>query len=481
MTQYDNYIGGAWTAPSTGRYTPNTNPAKPSTVLGQFANSGPEDVDAAVAAARAALPAWAATPGPARGQLLFKLADLLEREREALGRIVTLEQGKALAEGVGEVGRAATECRFMAGEASRLYGMTVPSERAGYRVATVREPLGVVAVISPWNFPVVTPVRKMAPALACGCTVVAKPATLTPWAHARIVELIDEAGFPPGVVNLVMGGGGAVGNRLVAHPDVDGISFTGSTEVGTRLYQEAARRVARVQLELGGKNPAIVWDYADLDHAAAEIVAAAFACSGQRCTAISRVIVGTHQADALVTRLKARVEALTVGDGLAEGTTMGPLVSGEQLESIAGYVKTGTEAGHTLAAGGRPLVDNPTEEGFFYAATLFDNVTPDSPLAREEMFGPILPVIRVDSPEQAIAVANDVEYGLAAVAFTDDVALVNRFQRELLAGMVHINHGTASQAHVPFGGIKMSGEGAYSIGPTVQEFYTRTKVVYVRE
>jgi acyl-CoA reductase-like NAD-dependent aldehyde dehydrogenase len=481
MTRYNNFINGEWRAPATGAYDPNTNPAKPQEVLGEFARSGPEDVDAAVAAAAAALPAWAETPGPARGALLYKLADLLEKNKEELGKIITLEQGKGLGEGIGEVGRAAVECRFMAGEASRAYGTTFPSERAGFRVASVQEPLGVVALISPWNFPVVTPVRKMAPALAYGCTVVAKPASLTPWASVRIWELVQEAGFPKGVANLVLGGGGSVGQRLVDHPEVAGISFTGSTVIGTRLYQGAAKRVARVQLELGGKNPAIVWNYADLDHAATEISAAAFACTGQRCTALSRVIVGENQADALVEKLKARMEAIKVGDGTADKANMGPLVSLDQLEIVERYVEIGRKAGLKLVTGGKRLTEDPQREGFFYAPTLFDHVPASSPLAKEEIFGPVLPVIRVKSVDEAIAIANDVEYGLASAAFTDDFKAANKFQKALMSGMVHINHGTASQAHVPFGGIKQSGEGAYSIGTSAREFYTRLKVVYVKE
>ena len=481
MPRFDNFIGGEWRAPSTGTYDANHNPAKPPEVLGEFARSGPADVDAAVAAAKVALPDWAEIPGPARGQMLFKLADLLDSNKEELGRIVTLEQGKGLGEAVGEVGRAAIECRYMAGEASRTHGTTFPSERAGFRVATVQEPLGVVALISPWNFPVVTPIRKMAPALACGCTVVAKPASLTPWASVRIMELVQEAGFPSGAANLVLGGGGSVGARLVDHPDVAGISFTGSTIIGKRLYEAAAARVARVQLELGGKNPAIVWDYSDLDHAASEIVTAAFLCLGQRWTALSRVIVADRQADALVDRMRALVEAVKVGDGLNDQANMGPLVSMEQLETVERYVEIGRKAGLNLLAGGKRLVEDPEREGYFYAPTLFDHVPPDSPLAKEEIFGPVLPVIRVASAEEAVDVTNDVDYGLAAAAFTDDMGLANRFQRALMSGMVHINHGTASQAHVPFGGIKLSGEGAYSIGGTARDFYTRLKAIYVKE
>ena len=480
MQRRANYIGGQWTAPQSGSYYAIRNPARPGEVLGEFPASTAADAEVAVAAAETALAAWAETPGPQRGALLHRFAQLLEDSRAALGRIITLEQGKALGESLGEVSRAAAEARFMAGEASRALGATFPSERAGCTCQTVLEPLGVVAAISPWNFPVVTPVRKIAPALAYGDTVVFKPATLTPWTAVFLMELLEKAGLPAGVVNLVIGAGSAVGECLIRDARVRGISFTGSTATGMRIYEGAARRLARVQLELGGKNAAVVVDYDDLDGAAREIVAAAFLCSGQRCTALSRVIVIESQAEALVERLLDHVGRIKVGDGLAEGTTMGPLVSKEQLETVDGYVKQGIESGCVLLAGGRTLVEAPDQEGYYYAPTVFDQVTPASPLAREEIFGPVLPVIRVRDAEEAITVANSTRYGLAASVFTSRLSLVNEFVRRVDAGMIHVNHGTASQAHVPFGGVKDSGQGAYSIGPTAREFYTNVKAVYVK-
>ncbi|MEK7403473.1 MAG: aldehyde dehydrogenase family protein [Acidobacteriota bacterium] len=480
MQRRANYIGGQWTAPQSGSYYAIRNPARPGEVLGEFPASTAADAEVAVAAAETALAAWAETPGPQRGALLHRFAQLLEDSRAALGRIITLEQGKALGESLGEVSRAAAEARFMAGEASRALGATFPSERAGCTCQTVLEPLGVVAAISPWNFPVVTPVRKIAPALAYGDTVVFKPATLTPWTAVFLMELLEKAGLPAGVVNLVIGAGSAVGECLIRDARVRGISFTGSTATGMRIYEGAARRLARVQLELGGKNAAVVIDYDDLDGAAREIVAAAFLCSGQRCTALSRVIVIESQAEALVERLLDHVGRIKVGDGLAEGTTMGPLVSKEQLETVDGYVKQGIESGCVLLAGGRTLVEAPDQEGYYYAPTVFDQVTPASPLAREEIFGPVLPVIRVRDAEEAITVANSTRYGLAASVFTSRLSLVNEFVRRVDAGMIHVNHGTASQAHVPFGGVKDSGQGAYSIGPTAREFYTNVKAVYVK-
>lgn len=480
LERHANYIDGKWMPPQTGSYYTIHNPAHPLQLLGEFPASGKADADAAVAAAVAARDGWAATPGPQRGTILYRFAQMLEEAKAELGRIVTLEQGKAIGEAIGEVGRAVVEARFMAGEASRPIGQTYPSERAGYTCQTIREPIGVVATICPWNFPVVTPVRKIAPALAYGNTVVHKPASLTPWTSIYLLRLFEKAGLPQGVANMVCGAGSTVGNSLVANASVRGISFTGSSDIGTRIYESAARRLAGVQLELGGKNPAIVIDYADLDGAAREIVSAAFLCSGQRCTALSRVIVGAEQADALVQRLLACIRQIRVGDGLLDTTTMGPLVSLAQLRTVDGYVQQGIASGCKLLCGGKGLVTDPESEGYFYAATLFDHVAPDSPLAREEIFGPVLPVIRVPDAETAIRVANDTRYGLAAAVFTSRMDLATEFARRLETGMVHINHGTASQAHVPFGGRKDSGQGAFSIGSTAQEFFTTTKTVYIR-
>ena len=479
--RHANFIGGQWTPPQTGRYYAIHNPARPRQVLGEFPSSAVADADSAVAAAVAAREGWAATPGPQRGAILYRFAQLLEDSKAELGRIVTLEQGKAIGESTGEVGRAVVEARYMAGEASRPIGQTFPSERPGYTCQTIREPIGVVATICPWNFPVVTPVRKIAPALAYGNTVVHKPASMTPWTSVYLMRLFEMSGLPPGVVNLVCGEGSTVGSSIVANACVRGISFTGSSDIGTRIYESAARRLAGVQLELGGKNPAIVVDYDDLDGAAREIVSAAFLCSGQRCTALSRVIVTATQADALIERLLDRIGQIRVGDGMLETTTMGPLVSLAQLRIVDGYVCQGIASGCKLLHGGKALSADPESEGYFYAPTLFDGVAPDSPLAKEEIFGPVLPVIRVPDAETAIRVADDTRYGLAAAVFTSRMDLASKFARCLQTGMVHINHGTASHAHVPFGGRKDSGQGAFSIGPTAQDFFTTVKTIYARE
>jgi alpha-ketoglutaric semialdehyde dehydrogenase len=478
--RHRNLIGGEWIDALGGAHYHIRNPARPGESLGEFADSTPADVTAAVDAATAAAGLWAATPGPQRGAVLYRFAQLLDESRDELARIVTLEQGKALAESLGEVARAANEARFMAGEASRPVGHAFPSERPGFSCQTVSEPLGVVATICPWNFPVVTPVRKIAPALAFGNAVVFKPASLTPGSAVAIVKLLERAGVPPSVVNLVSGSGATAGEALIRDARVNGISFTGSTKVGTHIYEVAASRLARVQLELGGKNPAVVIDCDDLDGAAREIVAAAFLCSGQRCTAISRVIVSNEQADALVDRLLHHVARIKVGDGLDVGTTMGPLVCRGQLRIVEDYVRQGLEWGCELVAGGAALNEHPEQEGYYYAPTLFDRVAPTCPLALEEIFGPVLPVLRVHDFGEAIALANGTRYGLAASLFTARTSYVHEFARRIQAGMIHINHGTASQAHVPFGGVKDSGQGAYSIGHTAREFFTNVKAIYTR-
>ncbi len=480
MEHQRNFIGGVWTAAAAGGVYPIFNPARPQEQLGCFARSGEEDADAAVAAAASAAPEWRATPGPRRGALLYRFAQLLEESKSELARIVTLEQGKALNESLGEVGRAVVEARYMAGEASRPTGETYPSERAQFTAETVREPLGVVAAICPWNFPVVTPVRKAAPALAYGNTVVLKPASLTPWSAVFLAGLFEKAEFPPGVVNVLTGPGSAVGDAIVADARVRGITFTGSTVIGRRVAEGAARRLVPAQLELGGKNPAIVIDCADLAGAAAEITSAAFLCSGQRCTALSRVIVAGRQAGELVDHLRALVNAIRTGDGLAEGTTMGPLVSRAQFDTVAGYVRKGIDEGCRVVCGGAPLTSDPDREGYFFAPTLFDDVDPGSPLASEEIFGPVLPVIRVRDEQEALRVANSTRYGLAASVFTSRPDVAHRFASQIESGMVHLNHGTASQAHVPFGGRKESGAGAFSIGPTARDFFTSVKVIYTK-
>jgi len=479
MARHQNYIAGRWVPPAGGEYYETHNPACPSQALGEFPRSGPPDVDTALASAQNAREIWDQNQAPQRAAILLRFSQLLLDSKDELARIITLEQGKALCESTGEVTRAAAEAAFAAGEAVRLSGQTFPSERPGFSCYTVLQPVGVVAAITPWNFPVVSPVRKIAPALACGNTVILKPASLTPWSATFITSLLAKAGLPPGVLNLLIGSG-KCGERLISDTRVRGISFTGSTAVGIRIAEKVAARMTKIQLELGGKNPAIVFQCDDLDTAAQEIVAAAFLCSGQRCTALSRVIVEESQADQLREHLLTHVAKIRVGNGLDPQTTMGPLVSREQMEIVAGYVRKGLEEDAKLVAGGKRLTENPETDGYFFAPTLFDHVSPQSALAREEIFGPVLPMIRVKDAQEAFEVANSTRYGLAASLFTENLHLINQFIQKVESGMVHVNHGTASQAHIPFGGVKDSGQGAFSIGPTVKDAFTNVKTVYIK-
>ncbi|WP_296975556.1 aldehyde dehydrogenase [Thermobacillus sp. ZCTH02-B1] len=476
---YGNFIGGEWTA-SEGGTVPIYHAARRSQVLGYFPNSTEADVNRAVEAAHAAFPAWAATPAPERTAILMKFADLLERDQEELAYRLSAEQGKTLSEARGEVLRAARETRFAAGEALRIAGDTLPGERGRTSIRTLRQPIGVVAAIAPWNFPVITPVRKISPALAYGCTVVFKPATATPWATVRLMELYAKAGVPAGVVNLVIGSGSKIGDALVSHPLVAGISFTGSTAQGLRIQRLAAGRLARTQLELGGKNPAVVLDYADLEHAARQIVSAAFTCSGQRCTAISRVIVLRERAEALKESLLAEIAKIKVGPAWDPEATMGPLINQAQMDAVLEYIRIGKEEGARLLTGGEVLRDGIYAEGCYVTPALFDRVTPEMRIAREEIFGPVLCVLEAEDAEDALRMANDTDYGLAAAVFTDRLADAEDFAGRLRSGMVHINHGTASAVHAPFGGVKMSGYGPYSIGRSNLEFFTEMKVVYVQ-
>ncbi|MFW6368490.1 MAG: aldehyde dehydrogenase family protein [Spirochaetota bacterium] len=478
MEKYKNLISGEHRTPNTGKYADNLNPGDLSDTIGQFAASDRTDVQTAIEAASGAFPDWANVPGPDRGKILFRFADLLSEYSEELARMLSREEGKVLGESRGEVGRAIAETRFMAGEASRLNGEHYSSNDPDIEVMRRRIPLGPVAVITPWNFPIVTPVRKISPAVAYGDTVVFKPAALTPATALRLVELFWEAGVPPGVLNCITGAGSEIGDALSGSPEIRGITFTGSTTIGKRIYANSVDNLTKVQLEMGGKNPAFVYDAEDLDYAASQIVAAAFASAGQRCTAISRVIVSEHENDALLSKLEQRVKQLRVGDALDESVDMGPLVSSGQLETVEKYVDLARKEGARILFGGERA--NGPSRGYYYLPTLISDVRRDSPVALEEIFGPVLSVQTVSSFEEGLEMCNEPRYGLAGCVFTRYLAKAKTFLQSMNSGMVHINHGTASQPHVPFGGVKESGFGAYSIGPTAREFYMSDKVVYLK-
>jgi len=475
---YGNYMNGEYRNSSSGETFAIYHAAKNDQLVGRFQDSNENDVNDAVEAAHQAFATWSKTPAPDRAAVLLRFADLLEEHVDELAFMLSAEQGKVLGESKGEVLRAAKEARFSAGEALRTEGATLPGERANVFNSTVRRPVGVIAAIAPWNFPVVTPVRKIAPALAYGCTVVYKPASATPWTSTKLMELLSEAGLPNGVVNMVTGGGSRVGDPLVKHPLVRGISFTGSSDLGLQINEIASKRLVKTQLELGGKNPAVVLSYHHASEVAKQIVSAAFACSGQRCTSISRVIVLKDKKEELTDAIVEELRNIKVGPAWESEATMGPLVNESHLSSVQKYIEIGKQEGANLRFGGEVLKDDHFAEGSYMTPAIFDEVTPDMRIAKEEIFGPVLTIITVDTKEEALRVANNVEYGLAASIFTNDVSEAHLFADGIDSGMVHINHGTASAAHMPFGGIKHSGFGAFSIGSTNAEFYTEMKVVY---
>jgi aldehyde dehydrogenase (NAD+) len=476
---YRNYVAGEWVASASPNAVPNVNPANAEDVLGHAPLSTEAEVRQAVEAARDAFPSWRDTPAPRRGAVLFRAMALLDQEKEEVARLLTREEGKTLKEALGEIQRAVNVLEFTAAEGRRLGGQTVPSELPRNFCYTVRQPLGVVACVTPWNFPVAIPVWKIAPALVTGNTVVFKPATLTPACAEAVVSLFARAGLPPGVLNMVLGAGSVAGEALLRHPDVHAVSFTGSNDVGKDVYARGAERMIRVQCEMGGKNPVVVLADADLDVAADATAQGAFGSTGQRCTATSRVIVDERVADAFVDRLAARAKALRVGDGLA-GAEMGPAVDARQLQTDMEYIEIGRREGARLVCGGGRLSSGPHRQGHFVEPTVFDHATTSMRIAQEEIFGPVVSVIRVKGFEEALEAANSVRYGLTSSVFTSDTTSAFRFVEGVETGIVHVNSGTpGGEAQLPFGGTKATGVGPREQGTTAVDFYTEIKTVYV--
>ncbi|HMD97638.1 MAG TPA: aldehyde dehydrogenase family protein [Terriglobia bacterium] len=474
-----NYVGGKWVESRSARKVERRNPANLRDLIGYTPVSTREEMREAIAAAERAYPGWRDTPAPKRGKILLQAARLLEERKDEVARLLTREEGKTVAESLGELTRTINIVEYISGEARRLGGETLPSELPKNFAYTIRQPLGVVGLITPWNFPVAVPVWKIAPALVCGNTVVWKPAGLTPFVSRRVVEIFAAAGVPAGVLNLVQGSGAEVGDELVEHPAVRAISFTGSNEVGQGINAKAARQLKKVQLEMGGKNPVVVLEDADLELAADNIISGAFGSTGQRCTATSRLVVVESVADALVGLLVERARKLKVGDGAEPDTFVGPSVDASQCEKVEEYLEIGKSEAR-LSFGGERLHGGSYDHGYFIAPTIFDHVPVTARLAQEEIFGPVLSVTRVKDFEEAIDAANNVRYGLTASVFTRDANRVFQAADRLEVGMVHVNSPTVGgEAHVPFGGIKATGFGEREVGSTAIDFYSELKVVYV--
>jgi aldehyde dehydrogenase (NAD+) len=476
---FQNYVGGEWIDSDGDASFETVSPATGET-LGIFPRSTPADVDRAVAAARSAFDGWRLTPAPKRADVLYRFAGLLAQEKQALTELMTREMGKVKAEAGGDVQEAIDMSLYMAGEGRRLWGQTTPSELPDKFQMSVRMPVGVVGVLTPWNFPIAIPAWKIAPALVCGNTVVFKPAEETPLLGQRFVELLAEAGAPPGVLNVVHGFGEDVGEAIVAHPDVPIITFTGHRDTGVRVTKVAADHLKHVHLELGGKNAIIVMEDADLDLAVEGIVWSAFGTSGQRCTAASRVIVHRAVYDELGTRLVRAAERMRLGPGWEDATDVGPVISRSALEKIHGYTEVGKEEGATLLTGGEPANGDGLGGGFYYRPTIFGDADPEMRIAREEIFGPTTALIRVESFDDAVRVANSVQYGLSSSIFTRDVNRAFRAMRDLDTGITYINAGTTgAEVHLPFGGTKNTGNGHREAGQAALDVFTEWKSIYI--
>jgi aldehyde dehydrogenase (NAD+) len=457
----------------------STSPADGETI-GVFPLQGVDEVDRAVATAKEAFAEWRLVPAPKRGEILFRLARLLEEEKAALTDLMTHEMGKVKAEAGGDVQEAIDITYYMAGEGRRLFGQTTPSELQNKWNMSIRQPIGVVGAITPWNFPIAIPSWKLIPALVCGNTVVLKPSSDTPALASRFVELMTEAGLPDGVVNIVFGGGGTVGDRLIRHPDVRVVTLTGSRETGVEVLKAAADTLTHVHLELGGKNAIIVLDDADLDLAVDGIVWSAFGTSGQRCTAASRVIAQRGVYDELQKRLVERVEKLRLGPGWEDDSDIGPVINGPSLEKIHSYTEIGTGEGAKLLTGGEVASEGDFGKGFFYRPTLFADVDPQMRIAQEEIFGPTTAIIPVADVDEAIRVSNGIKYGLSSSIFTRDVNKAFRAMRDLEAGITYINAGTiGAEVHLPFGGTKDTGNGHREAGQAALDVFTEWKSIYV--
>jgi aldehyde dehydrogenase (NAD+) len=480
MKKYQNFINGKWCDAKSGQTFEDRNPANWDEVVGTFPKSSKEDVNEAVKAARAAFEKWWLVPAPKRGDMMKKVGDLMTARKEEIAKVMTREMGKVLVETRGDVQEGIDTAYYAASEGRRLFGKTVPSELPNKFNMAIRVPIGVAGLITPWNFPMAIPTWKSFPALVSGNTIVFKPASDTPATATMLVEILMESGIPEGVVNLVHGGGSEVGMAIAEHPDIDLISFTGSTGVGIKISEVAAKTLKRVSLELGGKNAQLVMDDADLNLALDGVLWGAFGTTGQRCTATSRLLLHEKVYDKFLSMLVDSTQKLRLGDGLKETTDVGPCVNEGQRKTVQSYVEIGLKEGAKLAAGGSVASDDGLSKGWFYKPTIFTDVTPEMRIAKEEIFGPVLSVIRIKTIEEGIAVLNNTLYGLSSSVYTTNVNHAFQAIRDIKAGITYINAPTiGAEAHMPFGGVKQTGNGHREGGWTVFDFFTEWKTVYV--
>jgi alpha-ketoglutaric semialdehyde dehydrogenase len=473
-----SYINGKWFHPKSQRLVRNVNPADPADVIAEFPCATGEDVQRAIDAAQTSFRAWKKTPGPERGRVLWRAADIARQRADEIARTLTREEGKVLKEAKGEVMKGISLLEFYAGEGFRMHGKTLPSEARDTFTYTIRRPLGVVGLIAPWNFPWAIPVWKSAPALVAGNSIIFKPAELTPATAALLTEIYAAAGLPPGVFNMLVGAGSVVGEAMVHSTTLRAISFTGSNEVGGALYTKAAQRGAKVTCEMGGKNAVIVMADADLDKAAIAIHGGAFGSTGQRCTATSRVIANPAIKDALVERLVEGAKKMKVGPGLDESVDMGPAVDEKQWQTDLDYIEIGRREGARLVLGGKK--PEHLANGYFVEPTIFDNVGPDMRIFKEEIFGPVLSVTTAKNLEEALQFANGVEYGLTTSIFTENIDTIMNFVEEVETGMIHVNEPTVGgEAQLPFGGTKATGVGEREMAEEGLNFFTELKTVFI--
>jgi acyl-CoA reductase-like NAD-dependent aldehyde dehydrogenase len=481
VARYYNYVGGEWVAPRSGQYIENCNPADARECLGRFPASSPEDVDAAVNAAAEAFPRWRKLPAPRRAEILFRAGEILVRRKEEFAQAMTREMGKVLKESRGDVQEAIDMTYFIAGEGRRLHGFTTKAELANKFAMCVREPIGVCALITPWNFPMAIPSWKIMPALICGNTAVIKPAEDTPLSTYNLVSALEEAGLPPGVLNIISGLGQEAGAALVNHPGVRLISFTGSTEVGRTIGQAAAAQDKICSLEMGGKNVIMIMEDADLNLALEGVLWGAFGTSGQRCTAASRVVVHKKVIKKFTGMLVERTKQLRLGDGLNEKTDVGPVINQDAVDKILGYISIGQKQdGAKLLCGGHRVEKGDLKYGYFIEPTVFSQVEPNMCIAQEEIFGPVVAIMECKNLDHAIEIANGVRYGLSASIYTSDVNRAFRAMEDMFTGIFYVNASTiGAEVHLPFGGTKATGNGHREGGTQVLDIFSEWKAVYV--